>query len=523
MMKKILFYVAAFAVSLVFANNAYAEEKLEYEVIKPHNGLIQVSDVPVMFSQNDYSNGILDNNEYSYSPASMSNIFNNELLDLASYQQTTITFKDEMDIEGLYAAFYRNTSLEGELVFTFYDVDNNSLGSKSVKFVQTGTSAEEVKEYVDNLSFGAVKKVVVSMNTSKDSGRYIREIDFFGTNKSYKPVQDVNAVVTDTTASISWKLLNANAIDYVLVDGVSVNKSVAYLIKDLKPETEYTISIDTVYKDGTVINLKYTFKTDVPKDVTPPSEVDNFTVDPDKTSVSISWSIPSDKDYEATWLYRDGVLIKKFTNETTYTDQKLKEDTTYVYKLVTVDTSGNKSDGISKTVLTKHTVTTIPPDSPVLTAKPLSKGVKLSWNMPISGTVKGYKIYQLDGGVATARKNFFGDFVITAHAAGATQINNGLLASTSYQATGLNNGTAYSFYVVAVNSSGLSSAPSNTVTVTPTAQAVPASPVAGSYDLADVASSTTNWFGSVWLILAFAIGIFLAFIIANRVKRLFFA
>ena len=41
------------------------------------------------------------------------------------------------------------------------------------------------------------------------------------------------------------------------------------------------------------------------------------------------------------------------------------------------------------------------------------------------------------------------------------------------------------------------------------------------YDLADVATSITNWFSSFWLIVAFAVAIPLAFLIANRIKDLF--
>lgn len=44
-----------------------------------------------------------------------------------------------------------------------------------------------------------------------------------------------------------------------------------------------------------------------------------------------------------------------------------------------------------------------------------------------------------------------------------------------------------------------------------------------SYNLGDVATATTNWFGSFWLIIAFAVAIPLAFYIANKVKELFAA
>lgn len=43
------------------------------------------------------------------------------------------------------------------------------------------------------------------------------------------------------------------------------------------------------------------------------------------------------------------------------------------------------------------------------------------------------------------------------------------------------------------------------------------------YNLADVATSVSNWFGSFWLIIAFATAIPLAFLVATRIKGLFVA
>lgn len=43
------------------------------------------------------------------------------------------------------------------------------------------------------------------------------------------------------------------------------------------------------------------------------------------------------------------------------------------------------------------------------------------------------------------------------------------------------------------------------------------------YDLANVADSVTAWFGSFWLIIAFAVSIPLAFLVASRIKSLFVA
>lgn len=43
------------------------------------------------------------------------------------------------------------------------------------------------------------------------------------------------------------------------------------------------------------------------------------------------------------------------------------------------------------------------------------------------------------------------------------------------------------------------------------------------YNLSDVANAVSSWFGSFWLIIAFAVAIPLAFLIANRIKHLFVA
>lgn len=43
------------------------------------------------------------------------------------------------------------------------------------------------------------------------------------------------------------------------------------------------------------------------------------------------------------------------------------------------------------------------------------------------------------------------------------------------------------------------------------------------YDLADVATSIGNWLSPMWPIVAFAIGIPLAFLVAHRIKNLFMA
>lgn len=507
--------MSAFLVSLVFSSNAYAADKVVLDDInistKP-SGLMQVSSDPVVYAGDDYKNGLFNNNSF-LSTVGFYDINDKPINPTALYDDDFGTFheigtgmlKIKLPSNFKLNSLYINTNGDGIQVY-FYKDGNLITGS----YVRSSWGASGYYNF-GNIS---VDEILISQYNSSN-GR-VREFELFS-DSIYFPVSDTSVVLTDTTATLKW--INPNIpFSTILVDGKDVGKSVTHLFKDLDPDTEYSKKITVVYGDGTEIVSHVNFRTLKEPDKVPPSEVSDFGAKPDKNFVDLSWDLPTDSDYAETWLYRNDVLIKKFKTDTTYQDTKLLEDTSYVYKLVTVDTSGNKSSGVSKTVLTKHTVTNVVPSAPILTGKELSKGARLMWNTPPSGTVKGYKIYMIDNSVASRDL-----FSITAYAASPIQVNTGLLASTSYQVSNLTNGNSYSFYVVAVNSSGLSSVPSNTVTVTPTASAVPSNPVDGGYDLVDVATSTTNWFGSIWLILAFAIGILLAFIIANRLKRLFFA
>lgn len=530
MIKKILFYVAAFAVSLVFATNAYAET-IDYS-IEP-TSLQQVVNSPVTFASNDYSSGFFDNHSYS-SNTDISKFIDNDLttyLSMGYRTELVVYFSDKINLGSIYYNFKAFQSANSQVDIQFYNDDNLVNSYKTRDFYGTDSKNGTASSYINLIANGVNKMVIKNLKASTR----IRELDLFvGADIVYKPITDVTSTVTDTTAIVNFRLPDDSNIDFVRFNGVDVAKSTSYLMKNLKADTEYKVTLELVYKDGTIVITTYSFVTDKAKDIIPPADVTDFKGDPDKTFVDLSWSLPNDEDYEKLLLYRDDVLIKTLTTETNYKDEKLNEDTTYKYKIITVDKSGNKSEGKTIRVLTKFTQTNLPPDEPLgLTAKPLSKGVKLSWKNPTSGSVKGYKIYMFEKDVAS--NNILDKFVITAKAASTpTQVNTGLLSSTSYQVSGLENGTAYGFYIVAVNSSGLSSVPSNTVYATPTINSVPPVNIGGGgsgsngsnnagFALSDVTSGVSTWFGGIWLILAFAIGIMVSFIIANRIKKLFVA
>jgi len=81
------------------------------------------------------------------------------------------------------------------------------------------------------------------------------------------------------------------------------------------------------------------------KDTTPPGNVGSLTATPSDMMVDLQWIPPQDADFSHVKIYRDDVLIVDNLKKNSYSDLPLVNDTNYVYKIVSVDTSGNQSLG----------------------------------------------------------------------------------------------------------------------------------------------------------------------------------
>lgn len=171
-------------------------------------------------------------------------------------------------------------------------------------------------------------------------------------------------------------------------------------------------------------------------------------------SISLSWTaITGASSYN---LYRSTVAggegavpYKTGLTSTSTSDSSLASGTTYYYKVVAVGPGGEGafSNEASSTVGTQPL------------AAPILKGVAglgqnaLTWSA-VTGAIS-YNLYRSTGG------SYYG-----------TLYQQGL-AGTTYTDTGLTNGTAYSYYVDAVNTSGQGTQ-SNTVSLTPGSSTLPA-------------------------------------------------
>ncbi len=103
------------------------------------------------------------------------------------------------------------------------------------------------------------------------------------------------------------------------------------------------------------------FGTTYAPDTVAPGNVGNLTAKGDDMLVDLTWENPTDKDFAYVSIFRNGVLIADKITENKYTDLQVINDTSYDYRVVSVDTSGNKSIGRTVTVTPTY-VDTKPPD-----------------------------------------------------------------------------------------------------------------------------------------------------------------
>lgn len=157
---------------------------------------------------------------------------------------------------------------------------------------------------------------------------------------------------------------------------------------------------------------------------TPPSEVADLTTSKTTSTVTLNWQKPSNGDFSKIIIYRDGVKIADNLLGNTYTDTGLKDKTTYQYKITTVDTSNNESDGSTVSITTDSL---IPSDVTNVKETHTQNSVKLDWNFPEDGNYSFVRVYR-DGEI-------IGDNI----------------TDTSFSDTGLSRGKVYSYKVVTVN------------------------------------------------------------------------
>ncbi|MBI5638672.1 MAG: fibronectin type III domain-containing protein [Nitrospinae bacterium] len=161
---------------------------------------------------------------------------------------------------------------------------------------------------------------------------------------------------------------------------------------------------------------------------------------------SLKWNANAEKDIKEYLVYRSMNADKGFSpagsaKETSFTAGKLEDGATYYFRVTAKDTDGLESEP-SDTVNVATKPLPAAPGAPAATAEQTVAG--LSWNPSPTGDVVKYNIY---------KKGFLGGSIA------------GTVTDTSFTVKDLKADSSYTFYVTAVDSTGLESKPSAAVDV----------------------------------------------------------
>jgi hypothetical protein len=349
-------------------------------------------------------------------------------------------------------------------------------------------------------------KGVYIVNTNTDATVSVSEFDVFGTGAAdtLPPANVTNLMFEDPendgTGTLSYYPVNDTDFSHynVYKNGVIDKEAITYTTFStsyIEGDVFKVTSVDTSGNESTGSTVT-AFASGPVVDETPPAEITNLVTDVTQTDVNFTFDLPLDEDFDKVNVYKDGVLHGSTTTGT-YSITGLTEATAYSFKLTTVDALGNESAGTIKSITTLDNVdTTAPMVVDGLTVTESNAALIASWDRSLDSDVQGYNVY-VDG----------------------VKHNSTPVTSTSYIIQGLENDISYEVYVTAVDTSLNESAVSLSVYGTPSSMAVPL--IELGYDLGDVAEGTSSWFSSLWLIIAFASAIPLAFYVGNRLKLLF--
>lgn len=231
----------------------------------------------------------------------------------------------------------------------------------------------------------------------KNGAKEIVVTNFKTTEKEPEKPRDVTNVkwsVEDSRLTITYTK-DPNA-DYVNIyrDGKLVsekNTSGEFIDKDLQSDSKYVYLITSHNKVGQSPGVTIEVKT-------PSKEVSNLAATSTEKEVSLTWKMPSYNSLDFARVYRKKVKKGMFammfksgdtyealfeTNGTTFKDLTVKADTQYEYKVTTVDTKGNETDGKTITIKTKQNNV-----SGGNTDKDENGDYVVTWKTPTTGQIK---------------------------------------------------------------------------------------------------------------------------------------
>jgi len=269
------------------------------------------------------------------------------------------------------------------------------------------------------------------------------------------PTGLVATAASSTRIDLSWSA----STDNVAVTGYRVFRNGALLVSlgnvstyqdnSLTAGTMYTYTVDAFDAAGNASaqSAQASATTATAGDMTPPTIPTNLVGNAaSPTQINLSWSASTDNVAVANYrLYRNGAVVATLAS-TTYQNTGLSPATTYTYRVDAVDATGNAS-GLSAPVAvsTPSAPDTTAPTTPTGVAASAVSDTKisLSWSPSTDNVgVTGYRVIR-NGSLLTTLANV-----------------------TTFQDTGLNAATTYSYRVQSLDAAGNLSPQSNSASAT---------------------------------------------------------
>lgn len=249
---------------------------------------------------------------------------------------------------------------------------------------------------------------------------------------------------TDINLALSWSASRDNVATTgynILRNGTKIGTTATTSFSDtgLTPSTAYSYTVQAFDAAGNTSASSAALSMSTLADTTAPTAPTALTAGT-KTVTSNSFSWTAARDDVAVSHYkvlRNSVAVNSNVTATSYTDSGLSPNTAYTYTVQAVDGSNNTSTasvGLAMTTLADTT----PPSAPagLISPSKTTTSISLSWNPANDDVgVTGYKVYRNGAQV-------------------------GAPTTTSFNDTGLAQGTAYSYTVAATDAAGHTSAQS---------------------------------------------------------------
>ncbi|OKO97019.1 Phage protein [Geobacillus proteiniphilus] len=226
-------------------------------------------------------------------------------------------------------------------------------------------------------------------------------------------VTNLKASATDTTVDLTFT--NPAEADFAgtklylngVLKAILDKTKTSYTFTNLEPNTTYTIKVTAFDTSGNESNgITTTVKTKIPL----AEDVTDLSADAKYDRVKLSWTNPDSEFFSHVKIYRKKVEQKSFwdqlfgatavsaattsdgytpmfeTNGTYWTDLTVTPETTYSYKVTSVNIEGNESQGV--TIETTTLSEPVPVLTGVATTQNENGDYVVTWTSPIKGTVK---------------------------------------------------------------------------------------------------------------------------------------